>query len=423
MTRRAGTRLAGALVLATLTIGGTALQPAPAHAASAAPRPAQASQGCDVGQRVLVPEESYVVDRLGLESAWEVTRGDGVVVAVVDSGVQARNAHFASALTEGTTTFSGGDAGADVYGHGTLVAGLIAARRVEGSGAVGVAPEAQIMPVRVYEADADTAEREGLAAPSADGIASGIRWAADHGADIINVSLSMGDADPALVSAVEHARSQGALVVASAGNRKTADAENPPTEFYPAQLPGVLAVSGVTSDGEWDASSSFRGEHVDVVAPGQSMLSAFISGGDCVVNTESPSSSYATALVSGVAALVAAAHPEEGPDEWAFRIMASAQRSDPRSRADTTGWGEVRPFEALNLVDDGTLAGPASPLHGPAPETSTAPDPIGLDIPADPADPARAAVGWALLIGGAASLIALLVGRLGDVRRRASRSR
>ncbi|BDZ39597.1 S8 family serine peptidase [Microbacterium suwonense] len=380
-----------------------------------------AATQCTPGQRILTPGASYLVRRLGLQEAWLLSRGRGVTVAVVDSGVEAGNVHLTDALVPGHTTFGDGSARPDddLFGHGTAIAGLIAARQVEGSGVVGIAPEARIMPVRAFEsAPEDGQSSRDLEGPSATSVAAGIRWAAEHGAQIINVSLSDSQSVDQYRSAVAYARAQGSLVVASAGNRKTADANLPdPAHFYPGELDGALAVAGVLRDGAWDPDSSFSGAHVDIAAPGQSMPSAYISGGDCVFNGDSASSSYATAVVSGAAALVAARFPDETPDEWAFRLTQSAMRVSPAHRSDTVGWGEVRPLEALALIDDGTLPGPASPAH-PAPAPAP-PENRTIDVrpAADPLDPARAIVGWTLGAGATASVIMLLLAR-GRARRR-----
>lgn len=406
------------IVAALGTVGAISPLDAPADAAS---RPAvDAGQQCTPGERVLVSGSSYLVDRLGLEQAWGLSRGRGVTVAVVDSGIEAGNAHFPDALVRGASTFGGGTARADddLFGHGTAVAGLIAAREVEGSGVVGIAPEAKIMPVRAFEsAPEDGQSSSDVVGPSAGSVAAGIRWAADHGAQIINVSLSDDQSVALYTDAVAYAHARGSLVVASAGNRNTADSNRPdPAHFYPGELPGALAVAGVMKDGTWSADSSYAGAHVDIAAPGQSMPSAYISGGDCVFNGDSASSSYATAVVSGAAALVAARYPDESPDQWAFRLIQSAMRVAPADRSDTVGWGEVRPAEALALVDDGTLPGPQSPTHDVIEPEPDAPRTISVEPGADPLDPAREIVGWGFGAAATISVVVLLLAR-GRARR------
>lgn len=413
-TRAARGAAAAVVVLAVLGAAGMgSIEPA---VAVEVPSPSiDAGQQCTPGERVFVSGTSYLVDRLGLEQAWMLSRGQGVTVAVVDSGVEAGNAHLAGALVPGVSTFGNGSAPADddMFGHGTAIAGLIAARQVEGSGVVGVAPEAMIMPVRAFEsAPEDGQSSRDVVGPSAASVASGIRWAADNGAQIINVSLSDDQSAELYADAVSYAHARGSLVIASAGNRNTANSDGPdPTNFYPGELDGALAVSAVLQDGTWSAESWYEGEHVDIAAPGQSMPSAYISGGDCVFNGDSASSSYATAVVAGAAALVAARYPDESPDQWAFRLTQSAMRVSPAERSGTVGWGEVRPVAALSLVDDGSLPGPPSPLF-PAPEPEVTDEgPISLEPAVDPLDPARAIVGWGLGAAATISSIALLIAR------------
>ena len=405
-----------AAVIGVLAVLGLGL-PAGAQAATSTPAApvVDADQQCTPGQRLFTPTPSYLVKRLGLDEAWALSRGNGVTVAVVDSGVDAGNAHLQGALVPGFTSFGDGSvpSTADVAAHGTAVAGLIAARQIDGSGVVGIAPEAKIMPIRAFESAPEPGgSSRDLVVPSAASVSSGIRWAAEHGAKIINVSLSDSGSADVYRSAVDYAHSLGSLVIASAGNRKTADANRPdPTNFYPGELPGALAVAAVMKDGTWNADSSFAGPHVDIAAPGQSMPTAYISGGDCVLNADSASSSYATAVVAGAAALVAARFPNESPDQWAFRLTQSAMRVSPGERSDTVGWGEVRPAAALALADDGMLPGPPSPVHGtptPAPAPTRV---VDIDPVADPLDPARAIVGWGFGAGATISVILLLLAR------------
>lgn len=406
---------ASVAVLALLAVSAPGSAGATAAPVAASAVAVDAGQQCTPGQRLLAPTPSYLIKRLGLEEAWSLTRGAGVTVAVVDSGVEAGNVHLQGALVPGFTSF--GDASVpaddDVAAHGTAVAGLIAARPVEGSGVVGIAPEAKIMPVRAFQSAPESGQSSrDLVGPSVSSIVAGIRWAADHGAQIINVSLSDAQSADAYRGAVDYARARGALVIASAGNRKTSNSDQPdPTHFYPGELPGALAVAAVTTDGTWDADSSFAGEHVDIAAPGQAMPSAYISGGDCVFNGDSASSSYATAVVSGAAALVAARFPQESPDQWAFRLTQSAMRVAPAARSDTVGWGEVRPAEALALLDDGNLPGPPSAMHPAQTPAPPAAGTVDLDPVDDPLAPARAIVGWGFGAGATISVILLLLSR------------
>ena len=155
--------------------------------------PASAAE-CEIGKTQYFPEASPGLVRLGVPQAWNLARGRGVVVAVVDSGVNDDNAHFPEGVVLPGTSLVPGDADptgrTDLLGHGTAVAGIIAARALpqERSGMIGAAPDAQILPVRVFTRDDDP--QAGDVPVTGSGIAQGIRWAVENGADVVNVSLS-----------------------------------------------------------------------------------------------------------------------------------------------------------------------------------------------------------------------------------------
>ncbi|MFJ3489338.1 S8 family serine peptidase [Leifsonia aquatica] len=335
-----------------------------------------ADTGC-TDAATLIPQRPPALNQLQAPSAWDVTRGAGVVVAVVDSGVDAANPHLSGVLAGGTDLVGDGvgSAGyADGYGHGTAIAGQIAAQTVDGSGVQGLAPDARILSVRVFAGTDDQAVAAGTG-PSISRLAAGIRFAADAHAQVINVSLSTAVDDPALRDAVAYATAHGSLVVASAGNRDSSlavEKDQQDGARYPAGYPGVLGVaatgaSGVVTD------DSIHGAHVALSAPGQNVLTAANTGGDCVYASSAPATSFATAYVAAAAALVASAHPDETPAQWAYRLTASAIRPHPGTRDDESGWGVVQPYEAMVLVPGAETAGPPNPFtSGPTPADDTA---------------------------------------------------
>ncbi len=287
------------------------------------------------------PEELRNYEVLGVEESWQLATGRGVSVAVVDSGVAAGNEHLASAVVPGRS-FVGGSELQDAQGHGTVVAGIVAARRVDPSVLVGVAPEATILPVRVFGELSDGG--------SSLIVADGIRWAAEQGVGVINVSLSTGPSDPnlaALQSAVEFAVSRDVVVVASAGNRP----ENTPlTQVqYPAGFDGVIGVAAADASGDVD-DWSVHGPHVDVSAPGVNVLTSFYDKGDCLIGLDRPYTSYAAAYVSAVAALLRERFPGESAVDITNRILATADRPRAGVRDDRQGWGMVRPVAALQAA-------------------------------------------------------------------------
>lgn len=388
-----------------------------AGAALVAPPPqpaaAQAAGQCDPEHGRYVAEAPPAFEALGIREAWRYTHGGGVTVAVVDSGVVARNVHLSEAMVPGVNVVVSDDpADNAVDTHGTAAAGIIAARAVEGSGVVGVAPEAMIAPVRVYYAATEQAEEHDVHLTE-DRLAAGIAWAADSGAQIINVSISTTEDTPELRAAVRRAQDAGALVIASAGNRSTApDQSDVPR--YPAAYEDVIGVSGVDTQGRWWPQASFASDFVDLAAPGQHVPTAFLGAHDCIFEpgTALPSSSWATAYVSGVAALVASKYPEETAEQWSYRLRATATRASTGQRDDQVGWGIVRPVAALQFVDDGSARGPDSPVYGPA-EPEVAPS-AELDLVQHP-DPMAAAKNftrWGLIGAAVLAGLALLTARL-----------
>lgn len=253
-------------------------------------------------------DKQWGLTQVDAPDAWQWTKGAGAVVAVIDSGVDGSHPDLATAMVRGINTRNDrGDYSeptVDQDGHGTHVAGIIAARADNGTGVAGVAPQASIMPVKVLDADGG-----GWMAD----VVEGIVWAADHGADVINMSLGGPDADFS-APAVAYARAKGVVVVAAAGN----DSSSSPS--YPAALPGVLSVTALDRDGAVDTYSNY-GATVDLAAPGSGILSTVPDGYAYMTGT-----SMAAPQVAGVAALVDSVAP--GADIESI-LMASARDSGP----------------------------------------------------------------------------------------------
>ncbi|GEL96323.1 S8 family serine peptidase [Cellulomonas composti] len=402
---RVGRAVAGALA----TVCGVTLLVTPAIAPGARAADAVA---CSDGPATLTLERPPALAQLSAAQAWQVATGARVVVAVVDSGVDATSPHLTDAVLPGVDLV-GLDADttgqADALGHGTALAGAIAARKIRGSGVVGLARDAKVLPVRVFYDEGDRAKDEGVA-PTPARIAEGIRWAVDHGAQVVNVSMSTLEDSANLRGAVEHAAQEGVLVVASAGNRETADDKGDGPR-YPAAYPGVLGVAAVDRDLA-PTDASIRGPQVDVAAPGQDVVSAYPGGGDCVLASDTPSSSFATAYVSAAAALLAERYPDEDPQQWTYRLEATAARPGADTRDDSIGWGVIRPDAALAFVDDGTAPGPTSPTH---PRADTAPVDLGSVAVVEDVDPlagASSSSAWWLLVAAAAVTSCSLAWRL-----------
>jgi type VII secretion-associated serine protease mycosin len=288
---------------------------------------------------------------------WRHSEGEGVVVAVLDTGVDARALPGlgGGVVLEGASMVPGddGDGRRDDHGHGTFVAGLIASRGT-GGGLVGLAPKATILPVRVS---------------STNELAQGIFWAADNGADVIAIGLDSISRieDPCyrlMQNAVHYARDRDVVIVAGAGG--DGDAANP--NRIPASCPGVLA-AGATDDAGKPWSKTQRKPYIGVAGPGVSVVGMESTG----EITSRSGTGVATALVAGTAALVRARFPELSADRVVQRLAATADDVGPTGRDDQTGHGVVNPGRALtedvpvdapNPVDEGIEAATVAPPSG-----------------------------------------------------------
>lgn len=408
--------LAAPLVAAQL---GGGLLATPAQATGQATGLVTADATCSPDVPSYSPTAPAALASLNAELAWRTATGRGVTVAVVDSGVAAANTHLTGAVLPGISLTdvpeADNSATSDVMAHGTAVAGQIAARPVDGSGVVGLAPDAMILPVRVYFSQDQQVTETGNG-PRGDRLAAGIRAAADGGAQIINVSMSTTEDTPELRDAVAYATDLGSLVVASAGNRNTTDDQSDSPRF-PAAYPEVLSVTSVDAAGIGTADA-IHGPHIDVAAPGTDVLTTFLAAGDCLLSSGLPSTSYATAYASATAALVAQAHPQETPAQWAFRLEVTASRSTLDRRDDVTGWGVIRPAEALAFVDDGSARGPDSPVHPRPVPPPAQPQALDLDQVVSPLEATQRVAMWWTLGGVVAALSAVLAGQLAVKRRR-----
>ncbi|MFI6439477.1 type VII secretion-associated serine protease mycosin [Streptomyces sp. NPDC050759] len=297
----------------------------------------------------------WSLQRVVLDQLWQDTKGKGVKVAVIDTGVDTVNAQLKTAVANGKDYLhSGGNGKTDKVGHGTKVAGIIAARKLDGTGFMGLAPEATIIPIR---------QNDDQGSGNVGTMMQAIRWAAEQGAQVINISQDTASkmdpaVDTAFRSAIEFAQSKDALIVAAAGND---GADGKVKETYPAAYPGVLAVAASDRNNA-RAPFSQSGPFVGVAAPGIDMVSTVPVGGNCV----DQGTSFAAPYVSGVAALIRAKHPK-----WTYKqVITQIEQTADRTKADRddfVGWGVIDPAAAVN--DDTTepsADGPKPDSAGPA---------------------------------------------------------
>ena len=330
MARRGG--LALAVCVAGLFLPGPAVQAVP-HAPEGLPGP---RPGCPPQPGIAAPaSEPWAQQALRFSAVWNRTRGSGVTVAIVDSGVDA-NPQFGGRVIPGPDLVAGTKPGippgADCVGHGTAVASIIAAAPVPGVSFTGVAPAARILSVKISGTDTFPTS----VTPQ------GIMDAVQFGADVINLSLATPDDVPALRNAVAYALSHNVVVVAAAGNDLPQDGTGP---FYPAAYPGVLAVGAVGPGG---ALAAFSDRHtpVAVTAPGVNVTSAYPGTFPDAYAPVQNGTSFAAAFVSGVVALVRSAHPGLSAAQVVSRIEATARGA----AGPGTGHGMVDPVRAVTAV-------------------------------------------------------------------------
>lgn len=316
----------------------------------------------------------WSLDALHTQEAWRTTRGGGVVVAVLDTGVDADHPDLAGNVLEGKDLVGfGAESGDRAWArHGTAMAGIIAGHGHgpgNADGVLGIAPGAKILPVRVILEDGDPSRAEARRTRG-NALAEGIRWAADHGADVINLSLGDDSASAHPESgedeAIQYALRKGVAVVASAGN----GGEKGDRVSYPAAYPGVIAVTAVDRYGT-RAPFSTRRWYATVSAPGVDVI---IADPDRKYY-EGWGTSAAAAFVSGAVALVRAAHPDLTPAQLKSLLEDTARNAPADGRDDSRGSGFVDPAAAIEaaarLEPEGLKAAAHSGKHfGPGPETA-----------------------------------------------------
>ncbi|GAW92426.1 S8 family serine peptidase, partial [Calderihabitans maritimus] len=296
--------------------------------------------------------DQWGLPKINTPQAWDITRGSTTVkVAVVDTGVDLNHPDLQANLVGGYNAINGGSA-QDDNGHGTHVAGIIAAVTNNGIGVAGVAPQVKIIPVKVLDANGSGYLSD---------VAEGIRWAADNGADVINLSLGASVDTYTMREAINYAYNKGVVIVAAAGNDYRG------TVNYPAANDHVIGVSATDSE-DFLAYFSNIGPQVDVAAPGLNILStywyqssstyAFLDG-----------TSMATPFVAGLAALIRSQNDSLTPDQVEGKIKAAAVDLGAPGKDDVYGYGRIDAYRALgnpppgDVWEDNDTAGQAPLLN------------------------------------------------------------
>lgn len=293
----------------------------------------------DTNEKVTVAGGKSDADVDAVE-AWGVTTGEGIKVAVLDTGVASDNADISPKVVA-RANFSTAATGEDNYGHGTHVAGIIAATR-DTEGVSGVCPDCSIL-------DGKVMNDSGSGSTST--IVKGISWAVENGAKVINMSLGQRAPSQALEAAVNNAWNQGVVIAAAAGNAGTAE------QFYPGAYPNVIAVAA-TDNNDAKASFSTYGNWVDVAAPGVNVYSTFPKHPFAIGRQSGRSMGYdvasgtsmASPVVAGVAALVWSTPAGTANTAVRAKVESTAEAIDGTG----TDWahGRVNACEAVSGVCD-----------------------------------------------------------------------
>ncbi|HEY5834693.1 S8 family serine peptidase [Streptomyces sp.] len=322
-SRRAARPVPFVVMVLLAALGAPAAHAAPNPTPSASPSqdgirlpvmPAQLGLGfgaprCTKGSGTAMNAVPWAQQSLGLARTRQFTRGSGVTVGVVDTGVSPKAARLSGRVS------ARGDAAHDCVGHGTFIAGIIAAAPTAGAGFSGVAPGARILAARGTDV---------TGVPDAALVAKGIRAVVDGGAKIVEVSVALQADSPALKSAVAYAARRDVLVVAAAvpdGSLLTATGDTPAAmPFWPAAAPGVLSVLDYDINGARQQTAIVP-VRADLAAPGQGVTGIGPSGDGYFLGN---GAAVAAAFVAGTAALVRAYHPELTAPQVAQRLLSTA---------------------------------------------------------------------------------------------------
>jgi subtilisin family serine protease len=298
----------------------------------------------------------YWLDQYGIRSAWSTTEGKGITIAVIDTGVDGGVSDLAGAVTGGIDYSGQGSSNgekpvgdASERNHGTMVASLAAGRGGAGSaGLIGVAPQAHILSISIgFGAAATNSDEQ---------IAEAVTWAVDHGANVINMSLTRNTLawpeswDKAFLYAMQH----NVVIVAAAGNRGSGTDE----VGAPATMPGVLTVAGVDRNEKASVDASAQGITIGVSAPSEQLLGAVPGGG--YVQWEGTSG--ATPIVAGVVALVMASHPGITGANAINRVVSTATDAGAKGVDPIYGYGLINAAAAVRNTVPSVKANPMGDL-------------------------------------------------------------
>jgi len=392
-------------------------------------------------------DKEYWLADSGITKAWEVSKGAGVKVAIIDSGIDAQHPDLKGAVVGGyDASGSGQPDGQKSVGskpeHGTLVATMLAGRGhqpasaspspspgpvVPPDGIMGVAPEAQLLSVSTWLGSANPSGKS-----DQDQIPEAVRWAVDNGAKVINISL--GSTTPqwpqSWDAAFLYAEQKDVVIVAAAGNRVGGNTQ----VGAPATIPGVLTVAGLDRKNDASVDASSQGISIGVAAPAENLLGGLPGGS----YAEWAGTSGSTPIVSGVAALIRSKWPDMSAEQVINRIVSTAKDAGTPGKDPLYGYGILNAEAALkadvpevSVNPLGTIAewirvhrrgnaAPATPVPTATHAPSAAPTLPEATVPAAKAPSQRdSAIGAAVVIGFAALFVAIIAAAAVQLRRAA----
>lgn len=308
--------------------------------------------------------QQWALGKIQMPLAWDLARGQGAVIAVLDTGVDVNHPELQGRLLPGFSFTDDTTNVADNCGHGTHVTGIIAANTDNGIGIAGVAPEAQILPVKVMERYQVGVSCYG----SYSDFAAGLIYATDHGARVVNMSFGGTTNSTTLANAIAYAANRGVLLVGAAGNN------NNSTLFYPAAYTQVIAVAGTDGADARYASSNY-GDWVDIAAPAVGVYSLYSNSS----YTYMSGTSMAAPHVAAVAGLLLSQNPAYTAADLRALLQNNADDLGAPGFDPYFGWGRLNAYRSL--TDSSSAPTPEPPTPTPTPTNTPTPTPTPTAVP------------------------------------------
>lgn len=377
---------------------------------AAAPAAAAPCPSGPLAPSAVIPAKPWPQQRWDLSALPRGIDGSGVIVAVLDSGVDKDHPQLRGHVMAGQDKLPGGgtDGRQDCVGHGTGVASVIAAKPVAGVEFRGIAPGVQILPLRVSEQLGGQENSSTARQADVTDMAAAVRYAVSKKAGVINLSLSYGDTAPnklaELREAVRDAVAADVVVVAAAGNAKQKGNPTP----YPASWDDVLGVGAIDEAGQ-RLQASQTGPYVDLVAPGDQVTVARPTRG----HGKESGTSFAAPMVAATAALIRQAYPKLTESQVRRRLLATADPAPGGRHSDDYGVGILNPVRAVtDVLDGGARVTPAALVPRPADPAAEA----AADLAAQRRSQALWLAGVGVILAGL--VLALAVALPNGIRRR-----